>query len=1780
MKKFRLLHVLAAFTGLTCMASLPLNSQTSVIEFNESVSTWQTAYDTSDVDVIFVSSLFEYNNAGYNDLTNVGWTNSGSSAIIEFIPAPGKQVTLDSFDLGNFNGNGGAVTYKIYDVTDLVTPLMTSSPFTVNYDEFSHPTFSPNVTSSNGLRLVISPDLFHNAIDNITFTSADSGTPSTATSTTMDFATVASTWQTDYDTAEVDVSLVSNLYSYVGSGYNDLVNVAYTDAATAGIIELIPQSGFQVALNSFDLGNFGGFGSTTQFSVYDVTDLSTPLISSTGITVNYNSSSHPSYEYNVSSTSGLRIVFGPDFYNIAADNVVFTSTPISSTPTGTSSSITFDEPPASWQSAYDSADVDISIVSNLYQFTGTGYGDLTNVAYTDDTASAIIEFIPSSGKEVTLDSLDLGNYLGFGGTTQIEVYDTTDLGTPLFTLTGLSVPYSPSSHSNFPINVTSSNGLRLVLGPDMFNIAVDNIDYSIDDASAPTSEVSAVIEFDEPEAKWNTAYDTAELDVEMVSTVYKFDGVGYNDLTNVAYTGIGGTLTIDFTPTSGNEVTIDSIDLGNFLGNGGTTEIEVFDITNLSTPLYSSSTISVAYNSSAHLTQTIGVTSANGLRLAVGPDAYNIALDNIAITTAPAGTTTPSVTSTIDFDAPISTWQTSYDSSEVDVVVVSNLYQWPTGYNDLANVAYTDSGSSAIIELIPSAGYEVTLDSFDMGNFIGNGTTTQYEVYDVNDLVTPLTSSTGINITYNGGSHPTYNVGVSSSNGLRLVLGPDLFANGVDNISYTATASGPPPSGSTSTIDFETASTTWQSAYDTANVDVVLLTTMYGWPSGYNDLTNVAYTDSGIAAIIELIPDSGYEVTLDSFDLGNYIGNGLTTEYAVYDITDLVTPLASSSGINVAYSSSSHDTYNIGVSSSNGLRIVLGPDLFTNAVDNITFTSAASGPPPTSSTTNIQFNEPQANWQTAYDSAELDVVLVSSLYEWKSTGYNDLTNVAYGNSVGSAVIDFLPASGYQVTLDSFDLGNFLGNGGATQYQIFDVTNLTTPLVDSSSISVTYSGSSHPTYSIGLSSNFGLRLVLGPDIFTNAVDNIVVTTDPASVTPPGPTTTIQFNEPMSMWQTAYDSTDVDVVFVSNTYEWQNPGYNDLTNVAYTDSGAPFIVDIIPVSGKQVTLDSFDLGNFLGNGGNTEYQIYDTSNLSTPLFNSSTVSVAYSSTSHPTYTPAITSVNGLRLSVGPDLFTNAIDNITFTINSISVVDTDGDGIPDDDDDCINSILTPTVIIGGVDTGIPNLLLATGCTLADHIAECESTSATLADFLACVTSLANSWATDTIISTSEAALIISTTSNYIDDDGDGVPNDVDVCPNSNLVPTILIGGTDTGIPNVVLTDGCSLMDLITQCEAGASSLTDFLNCMTALANSWETDTIITSTQAALIISTTSNYIDDDNDGVPNDIDICPNSIITPTVIFEGTDTGISNSVLPNGCTLADLIAQCQSSSTSLADFLNCVTNLVNGWINDSTITSAQGNQIIQIITAFIDEDGDTVPNDEDDCPNSIITPTIMLGNHDTGIPNYVLENGCTLADHIALCEEDSNTLSDFLACLLSLLNEWVDDQILSEIDAQIITEVAEIYIDEDGDGVPNDIDLCPNSIMTETVIIDEKDTGVENHLLENGCTIADHIQQCMEDSATASECETCIVILLRRLVDEDILSKREAQKILKAVKKSKKGNDGDDDDDSGSDEDDEGDSDEGDDSEGDDDDGKGPKSSDDDDSDGDDNDSDDGKKSDDDD
>jgi len=57
----------------------------------------------------------------------------------------------------------------------------------------------------------------------------------------------------------------------------------------------------------------------------------------------------------------------------------------------------------------------------------------------------------------------------------------------------------------------------------------------------------------------------------------------------------------------------------------------------------------------------------------------------------------------------------------------------------------------------------------------------------------------------------------------------------------------------------------------------------------------------------------------------------------------------------------------------------------------------------------------------------------------------------------------------------------------------------------------------------------------------------------------------------------------------------------------------------------------------------------------------------------------------------------------------------------------------------------------------------------------------------------------------------------------------------------------------------------------------------------------------------------------------------------------------------------------------------------------------------------------------------------------------------------------------------------MDSDGDGVPDDMDDCPDSDLSETVIIDEIDTRVENFLFDTGCTISDLIEDLADEALT---------------------------------------------------------------------------------------------------
>ncbi|MHC4925505.1 MAG: hypothetical protein ACYTG4_15730 [Planctomycetota bacterium] len=71
-----------------------------------------------------------------------------------------------------------------------------------------------------------------------------------------------------------------------------------------------------------------------------------------------------------------------------------------------------------------------------------------------------------------------------------------------------------------------------------------------------------------------------------------------------------------------------------------------------------------------------------------------------------------------------------------------------------------------------------------------------------------------------------------------------------------------------------------------------------------------------------------------------------------------------------------------------------------------------------------------------------------------------------------------------------------------------------------------------------------------------------------------------------------------------------------------------------------------------------------------------------------------------------------------------DSDGDGIPDDEDHCINSDLSATVVIDGHDSGVTNTLFDCGCTMSDLIAAAAAEAKNHGQFVSAVSHLTNKW------------------------------------------------------------------------------------------------------------------------------------------------------------------------------------------------------------------------------------------------------------------------------------------------------------------------------------------------------------------------------------------------------------------------------------------------------------------------
>ena len=79
------------------------------------------------------------------------------------------------------------------------------------------------------------------------------------------------------------------------------------------------------------------------------------------------------------------------------------------------------------------------------------------------------------------------------------------------------------------------------------------------------------------------------------------------------------------------------------------------------------------------------------------------------------------------------------------------------------------------------------------------------------------------------------------------------------------------------------------------------------------------------------------------------------------------------------------------------------------------------------------------------------------------------------------------------------------------------------------------------------------------------------------------------------------------------------------------------------------------------------------------------------------------------------------------------------------------------------------------------------------------------------------------------------------------------------------------------------------------------------------------------PDDADACDASIQTATVVIDGCDSGVPNTLLTSGCTISDQIAACIPTSDNHGQFVRCATVIANDHKKSGLITGEQKEAIV---------------------------------------------------------------------------------------------------------------------------------------------------------------------------------------------------------------------------------------------------------------
>lgn len=87
-----------------------------------------------------------------------------------------------------------------------------------------------------------------------------------------------------------------------------------------------------------------------------------------------------------------------------------------------------------------------------------------------------------------------------------------------------------------------------------------------------------------------------------------------------------------------------------------------------------------------------------------------------------------------------------------------------------------------------------------------------------------------------------------------------------------------------------------------------------------------------------------------------------------------------------------------------------------------------------------------------------------------------------------------------------------------------------------------------------------------------------------------------------------------------------------------------------------------------------------------------------------------------------------------------------------------------------------------------------------------------------------------------------------------------------------------------------------------------------------------DSDGDETPDVTDECTASDLSSSIVIDDCDTGVTNELLGNGCTISDLIAGCAEVASHHGSFVRCVSLLTRELRLDGTLLDGERRAILR--------------------------------------------------------------------------------------------------------------------------------------------------------------------------------------------------------------------------------------------------------------